>query len=199
MTSTKTIVITIFVLLFLGVLFLTSNIQNAYKMLPIKESKKMEVPSYAEWREFTANTGRFRVMVPMPPQYAKDAVEIAGTDKKRLYEMYVSEKINGTIFMISLITYPSEVDTSNVDQILEETVHEMVATNPQNELRDFKDETFRGHKAVNFEIANHEFHVEGEAFMVDKTLYLLTYVAKTEDYNEADYQYFIRSFELLNP
>lgn len=199
MNTNKAVVLTIFTLLFAGVVVLGTQLKNAYKVLPIKESPQMEIDPFGGWREFNAQSGHFRVLFPMPPQYAKEANLIPGTDKKRLYEMYVSEKMDGAILMINLITYPPEVDTSDVSRMLRDTVDEMVATNPQNELQNITDKSFQGHQAVNFNIVNHDFHVEGLAFLVDKKLYLLTYVAKKADFSEADYEHFIQSFQMTNP
>lgn len=194
---TKGLVAAIFVLMLVGVFFLATHLKDAYRVLPVVTSNQLEAPTFADWREFTASSGRFKVELPAFPQYAKEAVNIPNTDKKRRYEMYVSQKINGSVFMINLITYPEDIDTSNTDQMLQSIVDEMVSINPGNQLKEVHHSLFQTYQAIGFHIANKDFDVQGKAFMVQKTMYLLTYVAKLSDFSESEFQYFLNSFQLL--
>lgn len=195
----KSVIGTIFGILFVILILLALNIKSAYKAVPMKVSDEMKVPAFAEWREFTAQTGKFEVLLPAAPQYAKEAVPIPNMeDKKRRYEMYVSEKMNSTIFMVSLITYPSDFDMSNIDEMLHSAVDEMMQTNPKNRLTKNEDSQFNGNQALDFEIDNMEYHIAGKVFLVGKTVYLLTYIAKDDNFNLKEYEHFIDSFKLLN-
>lgn len=194
----KTFVISAFVVLMAAIILLGSDLKNAYKLLPGSTSPTMPAPPpYADWREFVARSGKFKVLLPAVPQYAKEAVDIPNMNKKRQYEMYVSEKINGTIFLISLITYPSDVDTSNTQEMLHGIVEEMMGSKPGNQLISEKAETFDHYPATDFSIRNKETNIQGKAFMINKTIYLLTYIAKKADFEEGEYQHFIDSFQLL--
>lgn len=192
----KKVVLTIFALLFIGFLFTIRDIKESYKVLPIKVNTNLEVPQFAEWREYEPDTKRFKVMLPDPPQYAKESVEIPKTNKYRRYEMYVSEKLNGNIFMISLITYPEGVDISDKDDLLQQIVEEMMESKKNNKLNKNEKTTFEGHPAVDFNITNEKFNVEGKTILVDRTVYLLTYIAKIPDFILVEYEYFIKSFEI---
>jgi hypothetical protein len=184
-------------LLLLGLLFLALDIKNAYKLIPINSSAELVFPPFSGWREFQAPSERFKVFLPAPPQYAKESVPIPDTDKKRQYEMYVSEKLNGPVFMISLITYPKEVDISNVEKMLQAIVDEMMKSKADNKLKKTENVIFQGHPAIKFNIVNANFNVEGMALMVDRTIYLLSYIAQNSEFTADDYQYFINTFKLL--
>jgi hypothetical protein len=196
---TRGAVTTIFVILLIGLIFLAINIKKAYKVLPVATFNKLEVPSFADWREFSAQSGKFKVFLPAAPQYVKESVNIPNTDKKRKYEMYVAQKVNGTIFMINLITYPTEVDTSNKNQILRDIINEMVEANTGNQLTELQDTIYQQHPALDFHIVNQELNIQGKAFMIEKTLYLLAYIAKEMDFTRAEYDHFIDSFQIFFP
>lgn len=194
---TKRVVGIIFLFLFIGLIALAVNIKSAYKALPMETATEVELPPFADWREFTPQAGKFKVLLPIVPQYAKAAVEIPNTDKKRRYEMYISEKVNGTIFMISVITYPPDFDTSDKEQMLNNIINELVTTNAGNRLKEIKNTVYQGHQAIDFNIANKEFDVQGKTFMIDKTVYFITYIARLSDVDNNEYNYFIKSFQII--
>jgi hypothetical protein len=192
----KTVVLSICALLFLGVIVTALNMKNAYRMIPVQMSEEMKVPPYADWREFIPQSKKFKVMLPTVPQYAQDSNLIANTEQKRFYEMFISEKLNGAIFMISQITYPAEYNV-NTRQLLKDTIDEMVKSNPDNTLNFVNDTTFLDQTAFDFNITNKDFGVDGKAFMYGKTIYLLTYIAKNAEFNKEEYKHFLDSFHLL--
>jgi hypothetical protein len=192
----KTIIMTIFAILMVVVLFLASNLKDAYKVLPGSTTDELKVVPYSDWNEFIPKTGLFKVRLPSTPQFANETVNIPGTDFKRLYEMYASEKINGAVFMVSVITYPPTFPITNNDELLHEVIDELVSSNPNNRLLETRDVEFQSHPNVDFHMVNKEYDIEGKAFLVDKTMYVLTYVVKNTDYDVKDYQYFLNSFVL---
>lgn len=193
----KTVVISAFVIIMIGILLLMSEMKNAYKVLPIKASGSMEVSPFAEWREFTSQTSHFKVSLPMPPQYAEENVSLPDTNLKRHYEMYVSEKLNGSIFMVSLITYPEGYHLSDENQTLHDLVTEMMQRKADNRLQESEDTFYRGHTALDFFITNDAFDLKGKTFIIDKTIYLLSYIARRNDFTLAEYDHFIDSFQLM--
>lgn len=150
------------------------------------------------WPEFISQGGEFIVRMPELPQHLQDAVNISHTDKKRKYEIYVSEKKDGSIFMIYRITYPEDFNTSNSQVILADVINEIITTNPNNRIIKNEETFYADYAARNFEIDNKDFTVEGLAFMDDKVVYVLTYATGDEIVNKSEYQYFIESFHLLS-
>lgn len=194
---TKNVVLFILAAFFIAIIFAVREMKDAYKVLPIKIDTQLDVPQFAEWRAYEPQTKRFKVLLPDPPQYAKESVAIPKTDKFRRYEMYISEKLNGTIFLISLITYPEDLKLGDKDDLLLEIIDEMVASKRDNRLQKKENSTFHSYPAIDYRIANAEFNVAGKVVLVDKTVYLLNYISKKEDFSEADYEHFINSFEFV--
>lgn len=152
-----------------------------------------------EWKKFVPTTGKFTVYLPSMPKYAIDVVNVPNTDVKRWYEMYVSEEINGTVYLINLITYHPDFDISNAKDLLNNVVNEIVSSNLNNHIVEKKDSTFKERPSLFFHMTNQSIVVKGVAFLVGKTVYLLTYTATKDNFDEKEYNSFIHSFELLKP
>ena len=188
-------------ILLLGMFYFMPYLKNAYKALPGTESISADTENsenFSTWKKFAPQSGLFKVMLPDTPQYAKDLVAIPGSDKKRRYDMYASEKINGTLFLISVITYPQDVDTSLTDDILRQTLDELMKSHPDNRLSNFKNNLFKTHQTLDFSLNNGEIQVEGKILMVDKTVYVLSYITRNDNFDPKEYHHFMDSFELLN-
>jgi hypothetical protein len=194
----KSVGLIILVAVCAGIYFLVDNIKGAYKVIPITAKPTMMVVPFADWREFISTASGFKVSVPDYPQQASQAVPIPNTNKKRKYKMYASEKVDGTVFMISVITYPSVADLSPPAVVVEELISEMVGKNPNNHLEKITHTTFKGHEAVDFVIQNPERKVDGKVVVIGKVLYLLTYIAKNQNFSEDDYKHFIETFDFIN-
>lgn len=190
--------------LLLGINYFIPNTLDSYKQLLTEKSTQVTTSNlanpveFASWREFIPQSGLFQVKLPQPPQYAKDFLPIPSSDQKRRYDIYASEKIDGTLFLISVITYPEEAELSFADDMLQQTVEELLHSKPDNKLTKISDTIFQKIPGRDFSIDNREFHVEGKVIMVNKTLYVLSYITRKGDFNAKEYQYFIDSFELLH-
>lgn len=191
-------VMTFFGVLLLVVLFFLSEMKNAYKVIPIKESPVLVATPYLEWKDFTSQSGKFVVSFPVPPQNAKDVVNVPRSDLKRTYDMYVSEKNDGTIFMVSVITYPKELVIANSNFLLDEVVDEMMQTNPKNRLLKKEASTYNGMPAIDFKIDNKIYDIEGKVIANNEVIYLLSYLAKKGKFDADEYHHFIDSFKLTD-
>ncbi len=161
--------------------------------------RKGEADSLATWKEFIPRSDLFKVLLPYSPQYGKDYISIPNSDKKRRYDMYVAEKIDGTLFLISVISYPSEVDTSASDKILRQNLEELMHNKPDNRLVKLSDTIFQQDQAIEFSFENRDLHVEGKGIQDGHIVYMLSYIARKENFDPNEYQYFVDSFHLLKP
>lgn len=162
-----------------------------------QKAAAIEAENFATWQEFKPRSGLFSVLLPHAPQYAKDFIPIPGSDQKRRYDMYVSEKIDGTLFLISVITYPTVMDTSETADILKQTVDELMRSKPDNKLSKTKEGLFKTFQSLDFTIVNSDIVVDGLTFMDGKSVYVLSYVTRKGDFDADEYKHFIDSFQLL--
>ena len=105
-----------------------------------------------EWVKFVPFTGKFTVYLPKTPKYAVDIVNVPNTDIQRWYEMYVSEEINGTVYLLNLISYGPDYPITDAKNILHNVVNEIVARNLSNRLTKLEDGKFQNQPAIFFQI-----------------------------------------------
>lgn len=150
-----------------------------------------------DWTKFVPFTGKFTIYLPKAPKYAIDIANEPNTDVKRWYEMYASEEVNGTVFLVNLISYHPSFDLTDTQRILHNVVNEMISSNINNKVLEITDGTFQDRKAVFFHFENESIEVKGVAFLAGITVYQLTYTALKVNFNEEEYEEFIHSFELV--
>lgn len=170
--------------------------KDSYELLPGNLKKPLVVKPFEEWKEFKSEHKRFNVQFPVLPQHATESIPVPNTGEIRKYDMYVSEKNNGSIFMVSLITYPKGDDLTMNEIIMDTVIKEMLSANSANNLKSQKDLVFLNYHARDFTIENPTAIIETREFMIGSTLYMLSYIAKKEFYDKAEFQYFIDSFEI---
>jgi hypothetical protein len=180
----------LFVLGFLGVMYL----KDSYKLLPIQSSKDVTAAPFADWHDFRSPKGKFNVMMPALPQHASQTVRDPKTNQLRNYEMYVAEKADGSIFMVSLIRFP---ESKTVPEEVQKTVvNDLLTSNPTNQLKDMKIGDYRQFKTLDFSIVNSDTTIDGMTFIDGDTLFLLSGVFHNKNYQPTEYEYFIKSFDL---
>lgn len=171
-------------------------LKDSYKLLPIQQSANLVPPPFFEWRDFTSREGHFSVQFPTLPQYASQVVKDKDEKKARSYQMYVSEQNNGVIYTVSIIRF---LDEKQSPEWMQKTVvNEILASNPSNQLKDMKIGKYESFKTLEFSIENPTLIIEGTSFMKGEYLYLLSALYPKANYQRADYEHFISSFELRN-
>lgn len=192
-----------FLLAFVGTVFLILVVasifalKDSYKMLPLTGSDPSLMPEFADWHEFKPSSGSFQAKFPTIPQYGSQSVKDPKTGALRHYDMYIAEKSNGTIFMVSLIDFP---DTTESMETLKKTIiNDLLISNPQNQLKSMQVGTYKLFKTIDFVISNPATTVHGRCFSDGNMVYLLTAIFNNAFYNAAEYEYFINSFEWITP
>lgn len=166
---------------------------------PKTMSQKTDFVAFSDWEDFTDPAGKFKAQLPSPPQFVKGSAEIPTSDRKRRYEIYASQELNGNLFMINVMTYPSDFDTSDIKETLRGIVDETVQSNPANRLTNSKESVYQDHPALDFDIDNQLVKSQGKAFMIGKTVYILVYAADKKNFVPTEYQKFVDSFSIQQP
>lgn len=161
------------------------------------ELKEYAESQFQNWHEFAAPLAKFKVLVPVLPQHGTDTLNDPKTKETRKYDIYVSEKDDGTIFMISMITMMN--DEAKLDEnTLKTVMNDILAASPNNKLKIMKMGTYKQYPALDFSIESDQVNIDGKAFLVGNTLYLLTSVAKMINYKKQEFDFFVNSFQLSN-
>lgn len=185
---------TAFLLLIILSLFF---LKDSYKILPIAGSNPDLMPAFSDWHEFKPASGSFQAKFPTLPQQGSQNVRDPKTGALRHYDMYIAEKSNGTVFMVSLIDFP---DTTESMEVLKKTIiNDLLISNPQNQLKSMQVGNYKLFKTIDFVINNPSTTIEGRTFSDGNLVYLLTVVFNNSFYNHEEYEYFINSFEWITP
>lgn len=187
-------VILVAAMIFISVYFA----KDAYEILPGMPPKPLanEHMEAEGWYEFKAPE-KFKLLFPTMPQHASESIIDPKTKELKKYDMYVSEKGTGSIFMLTTITFPENKKFDNADDILKNMVNDMVNVNPKNKLENMKEGTFKNMKSVDFSIVNDDVHLQGKEFINGQTLYVLAAMEKKQSYSEKEVQHFFESFDIL--
>lgn len=171
--------------------------KDAYKILPIAGSSPSSMSQYASWQKFIAPKGAFEALFPTIPQHAAQSVRDPKTQQMRQYEMYVAEKSNGTIFMVSLIEFPDLKEP--LENLKKTIINDLVIANPQNQLKSMKVSIYKLFPTIDFVITGPITTIHGRTFSDGNVIYLLTGIFNNTNYDESEYEYFINSFEWMTP
>ena len=131
------------------------------------------------------------------PQQASDQVTDPLTNEVRYYDMYVSQELDGTIYMISLITFKDSKSVIDPENLLKLTIGDMVKANLENKLLKVDNGNYKNMPASDFKIQNPQMTIEGKAFVDHQTLYIVSTMENTRNYKSDDFEYFMKSFNLL--
>lgn len=153
---------------------------------------------YQNWHEFTPQDGEFKVLLPALPQNAKEKLPDPKTKTPRQYDMYVSSKDDGTIFMISKVTMDEDTNAKINENVLSTVIDDVVAANPQSKVKKMELGKYKGFPSLDFAIDNEQYTIQGKAFLNDHTLYMLTMVAKIALFKQDDFNFFVNSFDLTS-
>lgn len=207
----RTLSILIAAIVLLGAFLFFRNMSNSHKtdiVVPTNQhlSEGANDPSlgmkqishYENWKEFTSQTGNFKVLFPILPQHATDKILDPKTREPRKYDMYVAANEAGTVFMISAITFPNGIDEKDEEDLLSGVVNDMLARNKDNQLKMMQKGNFRSFRSTDFSIENGDITLGGKAFIKGNTLYVLSVIAKHGSFDGRDFDFFVNSFDLIN-
>jgi len=192
-------IVVIIVILFLIVMFMKDNTKTMPSDM-MKDAKQSSVTSAStsieDWKKFTSEDNQFSVMLPTIPQHASEAVPLPNGQGSIKYDMYLSQEKDGSTFMISMIHYPENFDTSNPDILLEGVMKEMLSGSEENALKSSEKKEFKTLPSLNFAINNKDFVIHGLTFLSGKTLYVLTMIDRNMAGSDNQFGQFVDSFEV---
>lgn len=153
---------------------------------------KVDEATSHEWKLFHPQNEKFQVLLPALPQYISEVHTNANLKVK--YEVYAVQQQNGTSYIITMMTYPQNYDTSKPDELLEGVMRDMVGAKSQNELLNSDKNLVANSPALDFKVKNNDFTMKSRAVLAGKTIYVLTAMEKQPATLDADFSKFADSF-----
>lgn len=151
---------------------------------------------FQDWHEFSAPNGEFKVLFPSLPQHAAETINDPKTKEARQYDMYVAQKADGTIFMISLIKLLGDAPAKLEENMLPAVINDMMEASPKSKLKLMQMGRYKDFPSIDFSYENEQVNVDGKAFISGNTLFLLTSVANIKDYHKPEFDFYINSFQM---
>lgn len=200
--SRRTIFITTLIVIVFLLFFIMVQQTKSYskKTLPPSETEKSAVPDLTSldvqnWHEFASEELPFKVMFPSLPQHAADKQHNTADDSERKYDMYISQKPNGTIFAITVVQFDNK-HVKEDSSIATDTLQQLLSAKTDNTLISKKEITWHDVKALDFEIKQNDVIMAGRIFIKANRLYILTVTSEKSLFNEHEIAFFKNSFDL---
>lgn len=171
-------------------------IKDSYEILPLTAGNGQSEAFKDVWFDYEAPAKEFKVSLPLLPQTATQDLPDPKTGEVRHYEMYVAQTNGGTIFMISLITFPKEMDETVKSSTLKNMMNDMVSANPNNKLKTESSVSYAGESAIDFTIESESTLIQAREFFKGQTLYLLSLITKKDRPEKNHFEQFIQSFKI---
>lgn len=150
------------------------------------------------WMTFQPDDTKFTASFPRKPIHLNDSSRQNLGGHTRKYDIYAADGLDKKAYMIEVITFPKGPNPEKNENILENTLRDILANSTLNVLESSQKENFKGKNALSFKINSGQKKLQGLLFVWNQTLYILTRVeqeGENADKNE-DYQFFIDSFKL---
>lgn len=171
------------------------NLKKSWEVLPVYPATEMPGAGFQNWNMFNDPEKEFQVMFPSVPKNASKELRNEQTAEVSKQNVFVAEKTNGSIYMISRVEFPSQELVKEDTKVLKAAVDDLVNANPKNQLISAKEENFQGKKALRFEIRNQDVYTQGVAFLRDSSLYVLTTISRSENRDDKEFSNFLSSFK----
>lgn len=183
--------------IFVVVNFFQGALNYTYNFLPAALSSKFSKSSFEGWKVYKSEDGTFEAKFPTSVRHSSGSEPISKGPEKKLINTYLSEEPNGSIFMVSILTFPTETkDSKEYNARLNEAMTRLQKANPQNIVWGINYDQFLDVSDLTFGIENPEQMMINKVFIKGKDLYLLSYTSKKDLFDQANFQYFLDSFKL---
>jgi hypothetical protein len=134
---------------------------------------------------------------PQTPQHVSEKMAVPEEGYDLRYDAYISPFDKQTVFMLLVAQYPDFVDESYAQMSLEAFLNGILQHNPNTQLIFADLALVNGHEALDFFIRTGTVYFKGRAMMVKNSLYLMAMECEMQSYDEARFNHFINSFELV--
>jgi len=196
---TRIVWIAVLFIFIVGSYFFVSHIKDSYKILPMDmNGEDMSGEFDDTWFTYQDPDGRFKVLLPIIPQYAKETMNDPNIDQKRVYDMYVAERGDGTTFMITLITFETAPGKDKEKALLKTIADEMMASNSSNQFEEIEYISKNGGEILDFTIQNPTTQIHANAFLKGKVIVVLATLVKDPGRQSVDFDKFAESFEMTS-
>lgn len=193
-----------FITLLLGSSFLMMiTAQSRQNLSAIQSALEKSDSSHAKqakgilWISLSSYDDKFKVNFPLITESKTVYLQTPNSKIKLKTDIDISVLSNGTVFSLLRITYPHEMNLSGKEDLeLKNWVSEWIKINQGFKLISSKLRIFNGIHSLDFILKKKHTYSKGRMLIFGQRFFLLIVTYEENNYNEAEYNRFINSFEL---
>lgn len=152
---------------------------------------------FNSWVKYAPSSGKFQVKFPAFPLVTSKTVFDANANENVKYDTYVAQDKDGSIFMISEITYSKSIPKDQFEDISKQLISDMIVRNKNNKIEYLDVDRTKNGVAVYFSLTHQdleELSIAGKVLGDNDTIYILSMADKNQDFDRWALDYFIDSF-----
>ncbi len=150
----------------------------------------------AEWIDFYSVEGKCKINFPQKPHHVEQMIPIEESNLYLKYDVYLTHMEEGSIYMMVIAQYPTDIDPKNHRASLEGFINGIMNHKNKNKLISADFFEFQGHNALDFHVERLNRSFKGRAMIVANRLYLLAMEADDNSNLDINYKKYIESFAL---
>jgi len=158
-----------------------------------------DIPAKGAWKEVFSRTGDCKISFPSLPQMFQQSFKVDEAGKRLTYDIYLAPYQDRGVCMLLIAQYPMPLTGGHEIAGLEGLLKGIVGQHPENQLMFAELIDLHGFPALTFLVQNGKNYFRGQAFMVGNKLYLVAMEGGKQNFEEAIFQRFLKSFQLLVP
>lgn len=162
---------------------------------PVAQSK-IQQADFSEWYSYRAPKGEFKVFFPRIPQNATATIRDGSTREPAILSTYYALDNQGVLYLINSTVF-TDPDSKEEPNVIENTIQNLVRSQPQNQLLEKGEGKLHEEKTTDFVIQNNRSRIFGRALKKGKHLYLLTMTTEEGQGDPKSFSFFTNSFEPL--
>lgn len=152
---------------------------------------------FNSWIKYTSSSGKFQVKFPTFPLVTSKSVFDANANENIKYDTYVAQDKDGSIFMISEITYSKRIPDDQFEDISKQLISDMIVRNKNNKIEYLDVDRTKSDIAVYFSLTHQDLEdlsISGKVLGDNDTIYILSMADKDQDFDRWALDYFVDSF-----
>ncbi|MBF8263895.1 MAG: hypothetical protein HW387_1560 [Parachlamydiales bacterium] len=148
------------------------------------------------WKEIYTRTGDCRISFPALPQMIEQKLKLNNEGLHLSYDVYLAPYREHAVCLLLVAQYPKDLPTGAEATGLEGLVNGILNQHPENKLVFADMMKLHGFPAINFLVQSGKNCFRAQAVMIGNRLYMIAMEGTRQDFEEATFQRFLKSFKL---
>ena len=150
------------------------------------------------WKEILPRSGNCKISFPSLPQLIQQSFKVDEVGTRLNYDVYLASYQNRGVCILLIAQYPTAIPVGQELLGLQGLVRGIVSQNVENKLLFSDSVENQLFPALNFLVNSGKNYFRAQAIMVGSRLYMIGMEGGKQYFDEAVFQQFLNSFQLIN-